>query len=111
MNWVAWSPDGRSLATASDDHSIRLWDAASGRGLGEVGRHDRAAVAVLFTPDGRSLISGGRDGSDKSLRRWDIATRRETARWDSPVGEVECLALAKERFWPWPLSPIPIRSG
>jgi WD40 repeat protein len=92
VNWVAWSPDGRTVATASDDHSIRVWDASDGRALGEVGRHDRAAVGVLFTPDGRSLISGGRD---KLIKRWDFAARREIARWDSPVGEVECLALAR----------------
>jgi hypothetical protein len=93
VNWVAWSPDGRTLATASDDHSIRLWDAADGRELGEVGRHDRAAVAVLFTHDGRWLISGGRD---KLLRRWDVAARREVTHWDSGVGEVEHLALARQ---------------
>jgi WD40 repeat protein/tRNA A-37 threonylcarbamoyl transferase component Bud32 len=92
VNWVAWSPDGRTVATASDDHSIRVWDASDGRALGEVGRHDRAAVGVLFMPDGWSLISGGRD---KLIRRWDLGARREIARWDSPVGDVEYLALAR----------------
>ena len=47
----------------------------------------------VFTPDGRNLLSGGRD---EKLRRWDIGTGKETACWPSGVREVESLAIASE---------------
>ncbi len=71
---VAMSPDGKTLATASADDMVRLWDVATRRVLGEalVG-HTDSVFSVAFSPDGRTLASAS---ADKTVRLWDVATRR-----------------------------------
>jgi WD40 repeat protein len=74
VNKVAFSPDGRWLATAGEDHVIRLFDAANGRELRDFVGHSGAVKAVVFSPDGHWLISGSLDGT---TRIWDLAHGEE----------------------------------
>lgn len=66
---LAFSHDGRTVATAGWDTGIRLWDVASGRAVGALGRPDRIRD-VAFGPDGKTLAAVGDDGT---VRLWDVA--------------------------------------
>ncbi len=68
---VDYSPDGRWLATASRDGSVRLWDLAgeAPRQVGELCGHEGDVTAVAFGPDGRWLATAG---IDATVRLWDL---------------------------------------
>ena len=68
---VAFSPDGKRLATASDDKQVILWDAATGRPLRQLRGHQNIVFGVTFSADGSQLLSASRDNT---LRLWDVAS-------------------------------------
>jgi len=71
VNSVAFSPDGRFLASGSDDNTIKLWDVGTGACLCTLTGHSDAVNAVAFSPDGKSLASGSRDDT---IKLWDVET-------------------------------------
>jgi WD40 repeat protein len=94
---VAFSPDGRRLASASDDGTVRLWDPATGATLATLAGHTRRVFAVAFSPDGRRLASASDDGT---VRLWDSATGAAQAMLtgsDSPVASpVQAVAFSAD---------------
>ena len=75
---VAFSPDGKTLATASGDGTVQMWDVATGRLIRNlfVGHTSGVSsrVSVAFSPDGKTLASGGTNGT---VRLWNVATGRQ----------------------------------
>ncbi len=65
---VAWSPDGQNIASAGDDATVRVWNAATGRRIFTYLNHDSEVFAVAWSPDGQHIASGG---WDHTVRVWD----------------------------------------
>jgi RNA polymerase sigma factor (sigma-70 family) len=76
---LAFSPDGRYLATAQHAPEIHLWDVLAGREVGHLQGHEGGVVSLLFAPDGKHLFSGG---ADTTVLTWDVSrlTRPDAAR-------------------------------
>jgi WD40 repeat protein/serine/threonine protein kinase len=84
---VVFSPDGTRLATASEDGTVKVWDAANGRVIRNLEGHKGFVVNVAFSPDGKQLASAS---FDRTVKLWDVASGRNIRDLDraNSVGSV-----------------------
>jgi WD40 repeat protein len=71
INRIAWSPDGRLLASPSYDRTIRIWDAAQGKCVAVLEGHESVVFSVTWSPDGQRLASCS---ADETTRIWNTKT-------------------------------------
>lgn len=86
---VAYSPDGKLLATGSDDETVRLWDLETSQLICELRGHVATVTEVAFSPDGKLLASSS---LDESVRIWDVDSRSLLKKLDGHTGPVRSLA-------------------
>jgi dipeptidyl aminopeptidase/acylaminoacyl peptidase len=91
---VALSPDGRRLATASSDRTVRIWDTTTGQTLTTLTGHTGPVREVAFSPDGRRLATASSDGT---ARVWDAATGQTLTTLTGHTGEVRAVAFSIDR--------------
>ena len=70
---IAYSPDGRLLASGSEDGTVKLWDTATGLCIATLDGHCRGVWCIAFSPDGKLVASGNDDGT---VRLWNAATAK-----------------------------------
>ena len=73
---VAFSPDGRYLASAHNNGDVVIWDARGARQVGLLKGHREAVLQVVFSPDGRSLATAGKD---HTVKLWSLAAQADGA--------------------------------
>src|SRR5205807_4365911 len=87
---VAFRLDGRFLASASLDQTVRIWDADVGKLVRTLEPHSQGVSAISFSPDSQTLVSGEQFGT---IRFWDLTTGKQfrilerAATFDSSVPE------------------------
>ena len=92
VSCVAISPDSRLVASGSGDHTVKLWDAATGQEMRFRG-HAGGLFSVAFSPDGRSLASASQD---RTVRIWDVATGKEVHTLRGHPGAVLSVAYSRD---------------
>jgi WD40 repeat protein len=98
---TSFSPDGRTLATASYDRTVRLWDTSDPARPKPLGKpltgHTSWVSSAVFSPDGRTLASAGDDGT---VRRWDVRDPRHPRPFGAPLsghsGTIYLLAFSPD---------------
>ena len=81
---ITFSPDGKALALGGTDHTVRIWDSATGREQFVIRGHKKPLHSIAFGPDGTSLVTGSADGTAKV---WDLeaADRSHELRQDGLI--------------------------
>jgi RNA polymerase sigma factor (sigma-70 family) len=95
---VAFTPDGKLLATAAVDGVLALWDTGTGRQVLKLdGRQGERLNSAAFSPDGKVLATGdGQPGQPGAVRLWDVATGKEVAALRDPADRVRSVAFSPD---------------
>jgi WD40 repeat protein len=88
---VAFSRDGKRLATASEDNTAKVWDAESGKELLTLHSHSSPVNAVAFSPDGKRLATASEDHTAKV---WDAEKGKEPLTLRGQLGQVLGVAFS-----------------
>lgn len=93
VNSVAFSLDGRTVLTGSDDNLAQLWDTATGKKLWRFEGHTGPVNSAAISPDGRQVLTGG---WYRTVQVWDTASGMELLRFDGHGLDVSSVAFSPD---------------
>jgi len=89
---VAFSPDGSKLAAGNLEGSVKIYDAADGKEIGELKTND-GTWALAFSPEGSKLATGG---WDQTIRVWDLASKKDVQTIKAHMGAITALDFSPD---------------
>jgi WD40 repeat protein/predicted Ser/Thr protein kinase len=93
INYLLISPDGQTLASASADKTIKLWNLATGQEIRTLRGHSSFVNYIVISPDGQILASAS---ADKTIKLWNLATGKEIRTISGHTSFVNYLAISRD---------------
>src|SRR5947209_14681649 len=90
---IAWSPDGKRIASASYDKTVQVWDAATGHLFFTYRGHANWVIAVAWSPDGKRIASAS---FDRTVQVWDATTGKHLLTYRGHSGTVTAVAWSPD---------------
>src|SRR5436309_116764 len=90
---IAWSPDGRVLASGALDNTIRLWDGQTGQHVRTLEGHSEGIFSITWSPDGRVLASSS---PDNTIRLWDGHTGQAMRTLEGHTDNIKSLSFSRD---------------
>jgi WD40 repeat protein len=90
---AAFSPDGKHIVGASQDKTVKFWNAQTGEPERALAGHTAALLRVAFSPDGKYLASAS---ADKTVKVWDAQTGQERFSLEGHTSHVRCVAFSPD---------------
>jgi WD40 repeat protein len=92
---VSYSPDGKRIVSASQDNTLKVWDAKSGVETLTLNGHTKPVWSVAYSPDGKRIVSGS---DDRSIKVWDVRTGQETLTLKGHTSGVTAVASSPQGY-------------
>lgn len=93
VNTVAISPDGKTIASGSDDKTVKLWQLNGGKEIRTLNSHSDWVYSVAISPNGETLVSGSKDNT---VKVWDLKIGKELLNLKDHKGLVNTVAISAD---------------